>query len=86
MREIIPHDPMDIYGIPNSAHWLWDGTVFSVGTKDSVHFWDSNTCTIIETIKLRTHVLNHVFAAKKNSINKYVGGTKNLVLLIIYEK
>lgn len=74
-RMTIPHDPIDNNGSPNSAHWLWDGTVFTVCTMDSVHFWDSFTCKIIETVKMRTKVLNHVMAAKKYSVNKYVAGT-----------
>ncbi|XP_022180525.1 DNA excision repair protein ERCC-8-like [Myzus persicae] len=74
-RMTIPHDPIDNNGSPNSAHWLWDGTVFTVCTMDSVHFWDSFTCKIIETVKMRTKVLNHVMAAKKYSVNKYVAVT-----------
>lgn len=74
-RMTIPHDPIDNNGSPNSAHWLWDGTVFTVCTMDSVHFWDSSTCKIIETVKMRTKVLNHVMAAKKYSVKKYVAGT-----------
>jgi len=72
----IPLDPKNNKISPNSAHWLWDGSVFSVCHFDSVHFWDSFTCKIIETVKLRTKVLNHVIAAKKNSTHKYVAGTK----------
>ncbi|XP_025198046.1 DNA excision repair protein ERCC-8-like [Melanaphis sacchari] len=74
-RMTIPHDPIDNNGSPNSAHWLWDGTVFTVCTMDSVHFWDSFTCKIIETVKMRTKVLNHVMAAKKYSANKLVAVT-----------
>lgn len=75
-RMSIPHDPLNNKNPPNSAHWLWDGSVFSVCRLDSVHFWDSSTCKIIETVKLRTKVLNHIMAAKKYSTNKYVAGTK----------
>lgn len=74
-RMTIPHETIDIYGMPNSAHWLWDRTVFTVCTLTSVHFWDSLTCKIIETVNMRTKVLNHVIAAKKYSVNKYVAGT-----------
>lgn len=72
----IPHDPISNKRPPNSAHWLWDGSVFSVCIWDSVHFWDSYTCRLIESVKLRTKVLNHVMAAKKYSTHKYVAGTK----------
>lgn len=82
-RMTIPHDPIDYYGSPNAAHWLWDGTVFTVGTMDSVHFWDLSTCKILETVKMRTKVLNHIIAAKKDSANKYVAGTKNYFSSII---
>lgn len=75
MRMTIPHDPIDYKGSPNSAHWLWDGTLFTVGTIDSVHFWDSSTFKIIETVQMPTKVLNHVMAAKKFSGNKHVAGT-----------
>lgn len=61
---------------PNSIHWLWDCSVFSVCTLRSIRFWDSNTFDIIETVMLRTYVLNHVIAASKYSANKYVAGTK----------
>ncbi|XP_027850805.1 DNA excision repair protein ERCC-8-like isoform X2 [Aphis gossypii] len=71
-RVPIPLDPKSNTISPNSVHWLWDGSVFSVCHFDSVHFWDSNTCKIIETVKLRTKVLNHIIAAKKNSTHKYV--------------
>lgn len=57
---------------PNSVHWLWDGSVFSACHFDAVHFWDSSTCTLIESVELRTNVLNHVMAAKKHSTHKYV--------------
>ncbi|VVC34426.1 WD40/YVTN repeat-like-containing domain,WD40-repeat-containing domain,WD40 repeat [Cinara cedri] len=75
VRMTIPHDPIDNNGTPNSTHWLFDGTVFTVCTMDSIHFWDLCNGQIIETIKLRTKVLNHVMAANKFSVNKYVAVT-----------
>lgn len=74
MRLTIPHDPIDNNGTPNSTHWLWDSTIFTVGTMDSVHFWDSSTCQVVETVKLHTKVLNHVIGATNYSKNKYVAG------------
>lgn len=79
----IPHDPIDYYGIPNSVHWLWDGTVFTVGTIDSVLFWDAVTLKILESVKIRTRVLNHVIAAQKYSAKKYVAGTSTYFSSII---
>jgi len=70
----IPNLQMDHRGHPNSVHWLWDGTIFTVGTMDNIYIMDSSTCKIIETIKTRTKALNHVIAAKKYSANKYVAG------------
>jgi len=76
IRVRIPHERKNKKKSPNSVHWLWDGSVFSVCFYDSVHFWDTSTFKIIETVKLRTKVLNHVMAAKKYSTHKYVAGTK----------
>jgi len=39
----IPNLQMDYRGHPNSVHWLWDGTIFTVGTMDNIYFWDSST-------------------------------------------
>lgn len=74
-RVTIPHDPIDNNGSPNSVHWVWDGRIFSVCTLDTVHFWDTYSCKVIESVKMQTHVLNHVMAAKKYSAKKYVAGT-----------
>lgn len=75
-RMSIPSDPGNIYGVPNSTHWLWDGTIFSMSTMDAVYFWDSHTCKILEVIRTHTNILNHVMAAKKYSANTFVAGTK----------
>lgn len=85
VRMTIPHDPIDNNGTPNSAHWLWDGTVFSVSTMDSVHFWDLCNGKILESIKLRTKILNHVMATSKYSVNKYVAGNFKFCILILLE-
>jgi len=63
-----------VCGLLNSVHWLWDGSVFSVGSTDSVQFWDTSTGDMIETIKFRTKISNHVMAASKLSKNKYAAG------------
>lgn len=72
----IPMETTNKYGIPNSAHWLWDSTVFTICTIDSLHFWDSQSFEIIESVKMRSSVVNHVIAASKHSTNKFVAGTK----------
>lgn len=82
MRFNIPRNE-DFTGILNSVHWLWDGTVFSIGSMNSVRFWDSCTGQIIETVKLRTHIMNHVIAATKHSKNKYVAG-RSLRIIRVY--
>lgn len=61
---------------PNSVHWLWDCSVFSVCAEDCVQFWDTETCSVIKSLKLPTKVMTHVIAAKKCSLNKYMAGTK----------
>lgn len=85
VRMTIPHDPIDNNGTPNSTHWLWDGTVFTVSTMDSVHFWDLCNGKILESIKLRTKIFNHVMATSKYSINKYVAGNFKFYILILLE-
>lgn len=84
-RMTIPHDPGTINGVPNSTHWLWDGTVFSICTMDSVYFWDSHTCKIIEVIRTHTNILNHVMAGKENNSNTFVAGTNNFDV-VFYDK
>jgi len=84
MRLSIPRDA-EFTGILNSIHWLFDGTVFSVGSLDCVHFWDSCTGQLIETVKLRTAILNHIYAASKFSKNKFVAGKfKSLNYIYVY--
>jgi len=71
----VPRTDCDHYGIPNSVHWLWDGTIFTAATKAAVHFWDSSTCTVVDVVELlQDQVLNHVIAASKYSTNKDVAG------------
>lgn len=78
--EIMKHMPVprtnyDHNGIPNSVHWLYDGTIFTAGTKAAIHFWDANTCTVIEVVEfLQGQVLNHIIATNEYSSNKYVAG------------
>lgn len=85
MHMIIPMDLIDHRGSPNSAHWLWDGTLFTVSTIDSVFFCDSSIGKIVETVGTPTSILNHVIASKKSCSNKHVAGTlkKHFLFLLL---
>ncbi|XP_050439435.1 DNA excision repair protein ERCC-8-like [Adelges cooleyi] len=62
---------------PNSIHWFWDCSMISIGIRYSIQFWDVEVGEEIETIRLRSSILNHVIAAKEHTVHDYVAVSGN---------
>ncbi|XP_050530924.1 DNA excision repair protein ERCC-8-like [Daktulosphaira vitifoliae] len=72
MKIPIPPDEVRTLTPPNSIHWFWDCSMFSVGTRTSIQFWDASIGNIIEVIQINSKVINHVTTTKNHSSHDYV--------------